>query len=97
MDNLQEQAEKIFALYGFSPRKVFAERKDSDVFGDVLQITMTRGRWHNNTRATWPRRRAERSAMLYGMAENSLRAFLTRGVEKRVRGITLKAKAAVLG
>lgn len=93
MDDLQEHAEKIFALYGFSPRKVFAERID----GDILQITMTRGRWHNNIRATWPRRRAERSAMLYGMAENSLRTFLTRGVGKRVRGITLKAKAAVLG
>ena len=94
MDDLQECAEKAFAHYGFSPTKVFAERIETDVGGDILQLTVTNGKWHNRIRVNWPRRRAQRVEALSQMAEMSLRTFLTRDVDKRVRALT---ETAVLG
>ena len=97
MDDLQESAEKIFAHFGFSPSKVFADRIESEVDGDILRVTVTKGKWHSQIRAGWRSRRTQRLKMLSDMAAGSMSTFLRRRVDGRVRDATLKMKTAGLG
>ena len=73
---------------------VFADRIESDVDGDILRVSVTKGVWHNNIRFGWPRDRTQRLGVLSDMAAESMRIFLTRGVDRAVRDATLRMKIA---